>query len=501
MGTANISGIGNMFMQGQTAGVAGDTREQKLTADFSEVMSQMTSMAGNGLAAGNQTAGADIGTDSNSAAAAEAGSDFYGNRGVKIQDSQRAEVKQDELSEKVEEFADDVKEVLKEELGVSEEQIEEAMAVLGLEFSDLLNPNQLAALVAELTGTEDMGALLCSGEFVTVLKEVGALSENLLKELGVTSEEFAQMLNALENVQNPELAGNAEFTEADEQMATEPVMDAAETAEVEQAADKPAEVSVPEEVSERTEGSLLVNEKTQAKEHSGEEKQSEMADGEEGAGAVENDTKDEVTFSRQQGQQQGQQTTGDTGAHAEYHMAGTANQNVAENTFAQVQGEVSQTASQVDVADIMRQIAEYSKVAVNNQATTIEMQLNPQNLGKLYMEVTSKNGEVSAHIIAQNEVVKEALENQLVELRQNLNQAGIKVEAVEVTVESHEFERNLEQNAKQQEDQAAEQEKSSKQTRRINLSDLDELGGLMTEEENLVAQMMADQGNSIDYTA
>lgn len=501
MGTANISGIGNMFMQGQTSGVAGDAKEQKLTADFSEVMSQMTSLAGNGFAAGNQTAGVDIGTDRNSAAAAETGSDFYGNHGVKIQDSQRAEVKQDELSEKAEKFADDVKEVLKEELGVSEEQIEETMAVLGLEFSDLLNPNQLAAFVAELTGTEDMGALLCSGEFVTVLKEVEALGEDLLKELGVTSEEFAQMLHALQKVQNPESAENTAFTEAGEQMLAEPVMDAAETAEMGQAADKPADVSVTEEVSESTEGSLFVNEKTQEKEQSGEEKQSEMADDKEGTGAVENDTKDEVTFSRQQGQQQGQQTAGDTGAHAEHHMAGTANQNVTENTFVQAQGEVSQTTSQVDVADIMRQIAEYSKVAAGKQATTIEMQLNPQNLGKLYMEVTSKNGEVSAHITAQNEVVKEALENQLLELRQNLNQAGIKVEAVEVTVGSHEFERNLEQNAKQQEDQAAEQEKSSKQTRRINLSDLDELGGLMTEEENLVAQMMADQGNSIDYTA
>ena len=35
----------------------------------------------------------------------------------------------------------------------------------------------------------------------------------------------------------------------------------------------------------------------------------------------------------------------------------------------------------------------------------------------------------------------------------------------------------------------------------INLNELDGLSGLMTEEETLVAKMMAEQGNSVDFTA
>lgn len=70
-----------------------------------------------------------------------------------------------------------------------------------------------------------------------------------------------------------------------------------------------------------------------------------------------------------------------------------------------------------------------------------------------------------------------------------------------MTVGSHEFEKNLEQNAKQEERQAEEQEKAAGQTRKINLKELDEWDGLLTEEESLVAQMMAEQGNSIDFTA
>ena len=131
----------------------------------------------------------------------------------------------------------------------------------------------------------------------------------------------------------------------------------------------------------------------------------------------------------------------------------------------------------------------------------MEMQLNPENLGKLYLQLSAKDGIVSAHITAQNEVVKEALESQIVQFKENMNDAGIKVDAVEVTVGSHEFEKNLEQNAKQDERQAEEQEKAAGQTRKINLKELDEWDGLLTEEESLVAQMMAEQGNSIDFTA
>ena len=45
-------------------------------------------------------------------------------------------------------------------------------------------------------------------------------------------------------------------------------------------------------------------------------------------------------------------------------------------------------------------------------------------------------------------------------------------------------------------------QQSGKQTRRsLNLSELDELSGLMTEEEQLVAQIMRDNGNQVDLTA
>ena len=98
-------------------------------------------------------------------------------------------------------------------------------------------------------------------------------------------------------------------------------------------------------------------------------------------------------------------------------------------------------------------------------------------------------------------IVKEAIETQIIALKENLNQAGVKVDAVEVTVASHEFERNLEQNNTKDEQQAMYQEKNSNRRKNIDSSILDNQVGIMTEEETLVAKMMLENGNTIDYTA
>ena len=101
----------------------------------------------------------------------------------------------------------------------------------------------------------------------------------------------------------------------------------------------------------------------------------------------------------------------------------------------------------VNTQDVIDQIVESARVILTEDKTSMELQLNPQNLGKIILKVTEQEGAVTAKIMTQNAVVKEALEAQTVELRQNLEQAGVKVDAVEVTVASHEFEKNLEQNA------------------------------------------------------
>ena len=98
----------------------------------------------------------------------------------------------------------------------------------------------------------------------------------------------------------------------------------------------------------------------------------------------------------------------------------------------------------------------------------------------------------------QNESVKAALESQIAELKDNLKEQGIRVEAVEVSVDTKGFESNLWQGQERQESY----EGNKKSPRRINLNQLDALfEEEASEEELLNARVMQMNGSTVDYTA
>ena len=473
MRTSTISSAGETFVPVQSTNGSAGSKEELIKTAFADVMGRMSATVGQGSQYQNKYSGPD-GDSLVEFGSTDRTYDRQSYRELDVRQSgRRQDVDRDELNGKVDDFAKDVKDVLKEKLDVSDDEIEKAMEQLGLSFADLLDPRQLAALAAELTGAQDMGALLCNSDFLDVMQAVGELGENLLKELGITAEELAGMLEAANQANLSGLEDGIGALDNVPQQKVSGTPDASQdTPEVVQTAvaEEPKELS-------SEEGMLRAAE-------------------EEGQTVSEKTVVDEKKDTSDSDEQNLHQQNAHTGNGENV----AAHQTLAEAPLAQ-DAEQAGFSSQLDTSNIIRQIVEFARVTAGNTATTVEMQLNPEHLGKVFLELTSKNGMVSAHLTTQNEVAKEALESQMVELRQNLSQAGVKVEAVEVTVGSHEFERNLEQNAKQDEQQAEEREKAAKQTRRIHRNDLDELLGVMSEEESLVAQMMAEQGNSIDYTA
>ena len=139
------------------------------------------------------------------------------------------------------------------------------------------------------------------------------------------------------------------------------------------------------------------------------------------------------------------------------------------------------------------------RLNINGPETSLEFQLNPANLGKVGINLTLRDGAVTAQIAVQNEAVKSALESQMVILRENMNNQGLKVEAVEVTIASHEFEENLEGNFHGQDRQEPDR-RTGEGTRSINASDLSSIED-MPEEEQLAAKIMVENGNTMDVTA
>lgn len=176
-------------------------------------------------------------------------------------------------------------------------------------------------------------------------------------------------------------------------------------------------------------------------------------------------------------------------------------QNLKAEGFEPQLQQLSETVSawDSDTLDIMKQVMDYMKIQVKPDMSNLEMQLHPESLGSLQIHVASKGGNITAQFVTQNESVKAALESQMIQLKESFAEQGIKVDAIEVTVQTHQFEQNLEQGRSRQQEETGRRTR----TRRIQLDgafSIDE-GNSMESEEQLAAEMMAANGNSVDYTA
>lgn len=395
------------------------------------------------------------------------------------------------VDQAVEEFAKEVQKEVKELLGVDDAQLEAAMKELGLTYQDLMDPVNLANLVMNLTGEEDQLGLLMNADFQELMQNVEVLSKNLLQELGMTPQEAAEVFAQLEQnaaqitEEVPQQMQEVTDTQADDVQITEQKSQVTGLTETNAAATESVESdgnvqNVEEPVSQEV---RVENDQTASQQEGQQEEAPEnsMTTEDDASLLQQNDTTEKSIFTEHTFQQTVQTIRTDNITAA---PTTAVPHNVVFNTL-----------------DVIRQVSEFTRVMYQGDTTSMEMQLNPENLGKIYVQVTAKEGVVTAHLAVQNEIVKEALENQTIQLRENMNQQGIKVEAVEVTIASHEFERNLEQN-QQGSAQDEQREQASKSPRRnISMNQLDELSGLMSEEEMLVAKIMRDNGNSVDFTA
>lgn len=455
-------------------------------ASFASVMEQKTSGYGNQqLTSGNPVGKEPAATTTQPAAVADSAKKLN----VKENSpTQKVEELQNQLEDTKDAFETGVKEILKDELGVSDEQVEDAMSILGLQWMDLLNPASLSQLVTQLTGTEDACSLLMSEEFTNIMQNTDALVQSLSETLGISKDEWVALQNQLaeltadfnETVDMADGGVQEIAPQTDATITSQDTTVMAATVQMTHTTEETQNVQ-PEEETEDATPVIQVNASEDAQT---ENNVSENASGEMGEPAA-------------QSQKTKESSVNEHAQNMEFQ--------VRAEQLAAAPEEVNKVASRttIDVQDIMNQITEFAKVNLSPENSSIEMQLNPENLGKVYLHIAAtKEGNITAELAVSSETVKTALEAQIADLRTSLNQQGIKVDAVEVTIASHEFERNLEQNASGEEQQGSQREESGRTAgRRLFRGELDELSGLMNEEEALAAQIMKDHGNTMDVTA
>lgn len=430
----------------------------------------------------------------------------------------------EETKNAVKDAAETVKEEIKEELNVSEEDIVNAMETLGLTLLDLLKGENIASLTAELTGN-DISVVVADeavyGNVENILSVQREVTGELLQELDLTMDELKEAIDngsfevGTGNTVIPEetvITPDSEMRPETESTAFRTILENTESKETvitsrEETAGTPAETV--NTLKEAQEPDRQPERRVEVVMEKVSESTAEAGDRVTVASSVPEETEEGT---------KGNSKEKDTGAfqrsmgHApEGHAPGVILQTENPMEFTDNLTEaVSQTTSEViesyeRIRDIMNQVRDQIRISVNQETTTMEMQLNPESLGKVGLHIESKAGNVTAQFFAQDESVRAALETQVAELRRNLEEQGIKVESVEVTLASREFESNFlnDQSGNGDTPDREEAERAAR-LRRINFG----AGGAedipeeeMTEDEILNARIMRERGGTVDFTA
>ena len=361
-----------------------------------------------------------------------------------------------------------VQEIAKE-LDMDPEELVELMTALGMKPLDMLQPENLAKLYMECNNQMDATMVVTCEQFQELLSQVKSLGEEVRHDLSMDKNQFAEAVSMMEALEQP--------VELDESMAKELMAQDSATHKINEVTTEDVEAGIPLEEDGQAQQVETMEETVKAVEDT--DTQSMMKQ-------ESFDQRGEDTFHQETGTQTGSVVMSDNSSVSKAEIP------EAPHTYMDI----------TDTIQMIRQLADNVRVAVSTDTQWMEMQLNPENLGKMLLHVSQKEGAVSAQITTQNEIVRENLMLQMANLQERLESAGLKVDAIEITVSSHAFEQNLEQGQNRQEqDQAAEHRNTGSTRRNLNLSELDGLSGLMSEEEQLVAQIMRDNGNSVDFTA
>lgn len=396
----------------------------------------------------------------------------------------------------VQDAANRIVQTIAEDLNVDEQQIADAMETLGLTVMQLLQPQNLMELVQTITGTDNPAELLLNADFQLTMKDMSNLTGEILQQLNLGENQLDELVNVMQPAEKMQTVDiNPQETELLQNVSENQQTNQADDTEVmgnQNMSEEPVSAEMNEMHQESVSKSLPANEPEM--DQSQETKTQTSVEIE-----VQGQSLDSIREQTESGNPEMNQKKDESQLNENVLLNGAATSQIEpENVFTV---ERQDTTAQMNVIDMIEQIAEQTKVTLTQDVLTMEMQLKPENLGRVYLEVSTKEGAVRAQIAVQDEMVKEALQAQVATLQEKLNQAGVRVDAVEVTVASHQFEKNLEQDQKQQEDPNTDQNHSEGHGRNLTLDELDGVNGLMTEEEQLAAQIMKDNGNSVDLTA
>lgn len=377
------------------------------------------------------------------------------------------EITQEAIVSAVENIISEIVDLICDVLDVSKEEVVDAINDMGIKDLELLSNASVNELICKISGKENIMEILTDGMLSEGVKEI--------------NERITQFIDELET------RFDMDFETIVKELPEKFIFEKDENGNVERNVENKAEVVKNE--------SQLQEVKNQVE--SSEEK---TADEKTLVGEVRDDTENNREFSSGSEKKDFEMNKDTSIIENNQKKEKTdVSREILSNVFENVKEVVSESLD-VETDDIsskiIKQITDEIHLLSKENSTALEIQLEPERLGKVSLTVASKAGTVTAQLVVQNEISKEAIESRISELRESLDKQGIKVDAIEVTLASKEFEQNLDKG-----NNAGEQNEQKKQ-RHISKSDLDEVNGITGEkEESIVEDVMKQMGNTVSYTA
>lgn len=350
-----------------------------------------------------------------------------------------------------EEIAEKVTTLLQNVFGLSKEDVEDLLEQLGITPMDLIvdvtgaqqlqatgNTSNINALILEMHGVEDSSAMLVSDELTSDWTQITQGISEILEQVSEVPQNSQDMQSFLQNL-------------------TEVIKE---------------NKNVPEEYEgkENSESDMVVT--------------SVVSD---------QNTAVTVEVSNESGQSDAFAQDSQTGFQPAAEAENSLPAFVDRLTQAFEPGTENAEIRQVSMQEIVDQVVNHIRIRVLPQTTSMELQLNPESLGRVHLSVSSNQGVATATLTVQNEMAKEALESQLVVLRENLESQGLKVESVEVNVSNFGFKNQEDSN-----NHNFDQKKGSAKRFRVDAGEQALDGDNVSQETETERQ---DGESIVDYTA
>lgn len=417
--------------------------------------------------------------------------------------SEGQELPKEELSkQEIDAVEKSIRDTIKDVLHIDDETLDRAMAEIGISLLQLLDPNILQEFLITLSPGSDVTDFLTSESMLQDFTElVQAMEEIDWEELtGMSKEEFVQQLEIAmqedgtdsQPVIQPDGADSQPVVQPDAEMhegiLEESLVPVEEDILAEQMPENPQtkvvqEVLSPQKEAVRVDDSHVV----ETEEAVVETQQATEAVVQTESGLEENSSQSQLP----------QQTD----AKLQREIQPQDNQSVTVMNFVENMMQAVKDSQPVDAVkmqqmiDIVNQVVEKIQSSVTEGTTTMEMQLNPESLGKVLLTVSNRDGIMTASFTVQSAEAKEALESQMINLRETLEQKNLKVESVEVSVSDFTF------SQKDQTDTNDQKNFNQGHGKRMPFQEESEEEEAQVEAEQVRRSVMRDTGSSVDFTA